>query len=560
MHHVIEGDSAVSLRRFEDDSIDAIITDPPHAIGSGFMSADWDRERPEQVIWNECLRVLKPGGHCWVMSSERIDCVAGFYLSLKEAGFEVDNHQLIGWLTLTGMPKSSDVAKTADKEAFRAWLAMHRETVTCPNHKEPIDPVTKEKQRCVECERIFVEGKLTRHDKRKAESAAVNGDYVKPGRHQKSDWHTGPSKSRYGIHTDHTEDNSLLTRLLALHWPTSPAEQRAQWEACVAEVPEEWDCSRPPGVRVSQGLSHWGLERGKPGQERVYDRSSTWANDAPQATAPSTPDACALEGRRASVAPLKPFCYPIIHAQKPCEGSYLANWRKWGTGPVGVGDARIPFGEDGAWAYPNGPGGSEGHHMQRGEPRGLGDKPTTADPAGRTPSNLLSYSDLLGDLQRYADLSAWCEALGLPEAAAELLEAGLVYAPKPSQREKCAGLDAFEEKPREVQVQQSAGRQLAGQNVTMPTRNPHPTCKPTALCAYLVTLATAPGQTVLDPFCGSGSTGVACALIGRRFIGIELSEDFAAIARARIAHAASAVDDTSPQVSAQPTVMEVAAK
>jgi DNA modification methylase len=65
--------------------------------------------------------------------------------------------------------------------------------------------------------------------------------------------------------------------------------------------------------------------------------------------------------------------------------------------------------------------------------------------------------------------------------------------------------------------------------------NNHPTVKPTALMRYLCRLVTQPGGIVLDPFCGSGSTGKAALLEGFRFIGIERESDYAAIARARIA-------------------------
>jgi DNA modification methylase len=111
----------------------------------------------------------------------------------------------------------------------------------------------------------------------------------------------------------------------------------------------------------------------------------------------------------------------------------------------------------------------------------------------------------------------------LPEAAAELLEAGLVYAPKPSRREKNCGLpDDYDAK-----------------------RNP--CAKPVALCAYLAVLATAEGQTVLDPFCGEGPVGVAAALMKRGFVGIELEKDFAETARLRIAEATEACGQTEPQ-------------
>ena len=63
---------------------------------------------------------------------------------------------------------------------------------------------------------------------------------------------------------------------------------------------------------------------------------------------------------------------------------------------------------------------------------------------------------------------------------------------------------------------------------------PHPTTKPLPLMLELVDLFTDPGELVLDPFCGSGTTGVACLRLGRRFIGIERDAKYAAIARERL--------------------------
>jgi len=64
----------------------------------------------------------------------------------------------------------------------------------------------------------------------------------------------------------------------------------------------------------------------------------------------------------------------------------------------------------------------------------------------------------------------------------------------------------------------------------------HPTQKPVDLILPLVRYSTPSGGVVLDPFAGSGSTGVACVQSGRKFIGVELDADYVAIARARIAH------------------------
>jgi DNA modification methylase len=68
-------------------------------------------------------------------------------------------------------------------------------------------------------------------------------------------------------------------------------------------------------------------------------------------------------------------------------------------------------------------------------------------------------------------------------------------------------------------------------------RNPdgkreHPTQKPIALMEWCLSFLKA--QTIIDPYCGSGTTGVACIRTGRRFIGIEINEKYCAIAAARM--------------------------
>lgn len=67
--------------------------------------------------------------------------------------------------------------------------------------------------------------------------------------------------------------------------------------------------------------------------------------------------------------------------------------------------------------------------------------------------------------------------------------------------------------------------------------NHHPTVKPVALMRWLVRLVTPPGGTVLDPFAGSGTTGIACVYEERPFILIEQDPEYAEIARRRVAHA-----------------------
>ena len=94
------------------------------------------------------------------------------------------------------------------------------------------------------------------------------------------------------------------------------------------------------------------------------------------------------------------------------------------------------------------------------------------------------------------------------------------YSAKPSSAERDAGLDTFEALPGGTR------------------RNSHPTVKSTELMRWLLRLITPPGGTVLDPFAGSGTTGIACVLEGFDFHGIELDDLHTDIARARIAHVA----------------------
>jgi site-specific DNA-methyltransferase (adenine-specific) len=72
------------------------------------------------------------------------------------------------------------------------------------------------------------------------------------------------------------------------------------------------------------------------------------------------------------------------------------------------------------------------------------------------------------------------------------------------------------------------------EQMSAPHNNFHPTVKPIALMEYLIKLVSREGHTVLDPFMGSGTTGIACKNLNRDFIGIEKDEEYVKIAEARI--------------------------
>jgi len=119
------------------------------------------------------------------------------------------------------------------------------------------------------------------------------------------------------------------------------------------------------------------------------------------------------------------------------------------------------------------------------------------------------------------------------------------YCPKASRSERNAGCEGLEGKVYAPSggAQSAAARgegydegQGIGLNRVSLRQNHHPTVKPVALMRWLVRLIAPPGGLVLDPFMGSGTTGVACMQEGREFIGVECEPEYIAIAEARISH------------------------
>lgn len=99
------------LRHLPDNSVDAIVTDPPY--GLKFMGKKWDYDVPPVEIWEECLRVLKPGGY--LLSFAGTKTHHRMAVNIEDAGFEI--RDMVAWLYGSGFPKSMNVGKAIDKAA-----------------------------------------------------------------------------------------------------------------------------------------------------------------------------------------------------------------------------------------------------------------------------------------------------------------------------------------------------------------------------------------------------------------------------------------------------------
>ena len=119
-----------------------------------------------------------------------------------------------------------------------------------------------------------------------------------------------------------------------------------------------------------------------------------------------------------------------------------------------------------------------------------------------------------------------CPAGLLDATRPELRPSRLFFCAKASKQEREAGCD-------ELPLQSDL---LYSRPTVRLRRNIHPTVKPLSLMRWLVVLVTPPGGVVLDPFAGSGSTGAAALLEGRRFLGIEREPKYVDIACARLTH------------------------
>jgi DNA modification methylase len=475
---ILQGDCMARLKELDENSVDAIVTDPPYELG--FMGKAWDNTgiANDVKMWRECLRVLKPGGHLLSFGGSRT--YHRMACAIEDAGFEIRDQ--IMWVYASGMPKSLDVSKAIDKAGGRAenwfgpWLRVERERIGMTSTQ-----------------------------------LAEMGGFYKNVNHGGSvvNWELG-----YGLPSA-SEFNKVCELLHA------------------------------PFARIEE------LEREIIGQRKV-NRGLAFTSEGPDhldVTLPATDAAKQWDGWGTA---LKPAHEPICVARKPIEGTVAANVLRWGTGAINIDGCRVEYDSeaDRASATPQGKCTAKSGALAGGTQHdGERDEFERPEQKGRWPANLIhdGSDEVLdafpnapgqqGDLKetgrdrpssgRFGDMGPprahKARRDGEPSADRRYTEEGSTnFAALPGQRRFDAG---------------SAARFFYCAKTSKSERgegNIHPTVKPIALMRYLCRLVTPPGGVILDPFTGSGSTGLAAMREGFDFIGIELNADYIKIANARI--------------------------
>lgn len=478
-----QGDCRKLLKSLPDNSVDSIVTDPPYELA--FMGKKWDGSgiAYDVKMWEECLRVLKPGGHMLAFGGtrthHRMTC------AIEDAGFEIRDE--LDWLYASGFPKSLNVSKLIDRQAGHT-----RASASVPNMKNkvygkgmgggewnaPSEPPVTDAAKQWEGwgtalkparEPIILARKpmdvSIGENVQKHGTGALNIDACRIGSEERTYKGSGANLTKLANHAKgdtgigswdgHSKDETFTAKG---RWPANLLLSHSPDCVCVG-------AHTVPGYAINRwddGAKPFGDGAGHP------------------FTSEQQPDEVVEEWQCVPECPVRQ-----LDEQSGDRPGFVSN----GNATVGEASNGItPFrrGTGGIWHHGNG------------------------IPCGP------QYSDN-GGASRF------------------------FYVAKPSRAEREAGCEQL---PVKSAGEATGGRSEGSDGLNSPragagrtsdgVHNFHPTVKPILLMRYLCLLITPPGGIVLDPFMGSGTTGCGAVQEGFKFIGFDLEAEHVAIAKARI--------------------------
>jgi DNA modification methylase len=529
---VINGNNIDILKTYPDNYFDAVVTDPPYGLGkepnaeelmkdwiehgyheisgSGFMGKEWDAFVPQPIFWKEVYRVLKPGGH--ILSFFGTRTYDWGVMSMRFAGFEV--RDCIQWLYGSGFPKSHNISKALDK----------------------------------------MEG---------AEREVVG--VGKAGK--------GFNKVK-GFGSNTTQSNQFTSEWNVTEPATEAAKLWNGWGTALKPANEPIVLARKPlekGLSIAENILKWGVGGINIDASRVGSETRTtpvFSNDTKSDTTTFNLNSNIQHERVETNQGRFPANIILTHHEDcECKGTKKVKAIKGGnSGTIGnkvYGKFNGEKNNDGCgFGDENGQEEVEDWDCHEDCPIRILDEQSGITKTGDIkPYKSNSNSTIYGGGKGYYTEIRNTNFKGDKGGASRFF-----YVAKASKAERNKGLDGFEvkEKPDnyimpkltcsecgskrvdssnslvcgcngkthyEEQNSLESKNNLAGGN-----KNFHPTVKPIKLMQYLVKMITPPNGIVLDPFCGSGTTGVACKIDGFQFIGLEQDPEYTKIAEARISN------------------------
>jgi len=560
---IINGDSLEELQKMQDNSVDSIVTDPPYDIG--FMGKKWDKNSliTNVDFWKECLRVLKPGGHLLSFGHSRTS--HRMVSAIEEAGFEI--RDTIMWMYGSGFPKSANVAIAIDKKlgkmghrgkefdtGAKAAYGEKRPISGMEQH-QAISEEAKEWQgwgtalkpayEPITMARKPLEEKNVAENVMKWGTGGINIDAsrIETGGEDFSKVKGRPITKLTNNRTDEVslsgpQQQEALRKLQELgRFPANVILDKEAGELLddqsgptkASYVRNKTDGARPfnnEGEPTNYTSEKIDVEEDGKGASRYFKSIET--------------ELCASLEQQEHKEP-QVNVEPITVARKPLEGTVADNAMKWGTGALNIDESRI---------------GTEkivSHHAPKGtfaggeEDRGSDKNYYTS--TGRFPANVIldqEAGELLDDQSGFSKTTAnknykhdktSCDSNTFTSRGTytpredEGGASRFFYCPKVSKKERDLGCEELEDKDWSGEGAAIPERE---NRPFRPSKNNHPTVKPIKLMEYLVKLVTKPGGVVLDPFAGSGSTGVACKNLGMKYILVEREEEYCKIILARL--------------------------
>ena len=497
MDKILHGDSLELLKDLDDNSVDSVVTDPPY--GYSFMGKDWDKALPDINIWKECVRVLKPGGFAFIMTAPRSDVHSRMCLMLEEAGFRID-FTPIAWTYATGFPKAMNIGKMVDKR-----LGVKREVI----------------------------GVKKRGDVEEAKKRGTTFTQAEANRNNKDIFGYGEEEITSGPASDEAKK---------LDGSYAGYQPKPAWEnviVCMNPLSEKGYLDQ--ALKDGKGVT-WLDDLRIPFQGED-DYPGWWESGAKGSDGYLGTDTFKI--RDMSAEEIKNRQFKKTTKRKPREEGTVFKTSGFKSENNDTAEAS-PFGRFAA------------NLLVQDDVLGIPSKGAQAPVTGKEPSTKKDMSHIYGDytghakpmslrndkgtFSRYYDLDAWWE-----ERIKELpLNVQTTYpfmiVPKPSKSEKNKGCEGMEEKnggnyvfrnPEDTGRNDTKGQSQMG-GYTKKRTNFHPTVKPISLMSYLITMGSRENDLVLDPFVGSGTTCIAAKLLNRKYLGMEMDDEYVVIAKARI--------------------------